>query len=239
MEQQALRRRVRKPTQYGTCQACGDVVALALSSGTIQKHGYVVIDGHDRIACAGSGYAPIEVSRERGEALVKLYRQQLADLRAHGRDTTESVVPRGLSGASALRARFAGDTDVLAARQGADVSRKITDAEKRLRRVEDTLLTGAANIPLIPKASPTHRINALFRRNKDQMVYIVESAEPPTHSQMARNKRLAPTYICRNVETGKRLRVTQNELTRALNEQAPVLIINGEPQRAIAESNAA
>jgi hypothetical protein len=236
--------RVRKPSVHGTCQACGDVVTLAASREPhiVLKHGYLVIEGSVRVACAGSGYPPIEVSRERGEALVALYRQQLADLRTHGRDMSERVVPAGLSGAAALRARFAaGQSGAPPVPQpDASLPIKIREIEKLLRTVQDTLATGSSKEPLRRKASPTHRINAMFRRSKDSMVYIVEGIEPPSRQQTAINRRLAPTYMCRNVETGKRIRVTQNELTRALNEQIGMVPLSrGTPVEIENESSAA
>lgn len=215
------RRRNRKPTTYGTCQVCGDVVALAVRSDPhhVIKHGYAVIEGHDEVPCAGSGYPPLEVSRERGEALAKLYRERLSDLRMRG--SNSNAPPPGLTGAAALRARFTSTSQPAVESFAPDTraSAKIAEVERSLRDVENTLLTGASAKQPRPKASLAHRLNAIFRRNKDSLIYIVESMDAPAEGLARKNRRLAPTYLCRCVDTGKRVRITQNELTRALNEQ--------------------
>jgi hypothetical protein len=221
MEQQPkLRRRVRKPTQYGTCQVCGEVIALAVSvePHIVVKHGYSALaHRHNPEPCHGSGQPPIEVSREFGESIARTYRNQLRELQAINHDVSiDASPPPGLNGAESLRARFAGETESIAVKRvqaAARLREKITDLEKDLRAVENVLITGSSRDVQRRRGSPTHRLQSMFRRTKDSRVYIVIEEDSNT---MGTGK---TTYRCRDVESGKVIRVTKNELTRALNDQ--------------------
>jgi hypothetical protein len=214
------KRRNRKPTVYGTCQVCGEVIALAVSADPhiVVKHGYATTGHrHNPESCHGSGQPPIEVSREFGESIARTYRKQLRELQAVNHDVTiEASPPPGLSGAEALRARFAGETENLAAKRAqatVKLREKIVDLEKALRTVENVLITGSSMNVTRRRGSPTHRLQSLFRRTKDSRVYVVIEEDTNT---MGTGR---TTYRCRDVENGKLIRVTKNELTRALNDQ--------------------
>jgi hypothetical protein len=211
-----MQRRNRKPTTFGTCQICGKSIALAIRAEpvSIQKHGFSVQRGsRDKLACWGSDQPPLEESREYADSLVRFYRQQLRELRQRNHDVAAAVAPpRGISGVSALRARFdSPDTEVAQPRTADPVLvGQIADIERRLALTENVLISGAAGARARRRGTAV-RVNMLWRRRNGH-VYIVESEEPSGPGRRT-------TYWCRNVATGVRERVTRNELTRALNEQ--------------------
>jgi hypothetical protein len=211
---------------------CGKSIALSIRAEpvSIQRHGFSVQGGaRDNLACWGSDQPPLESSREYADGLVRLYRHQLRELRQRNHDVAATTAPpHGVSGIKALRARFnAADTQMLMPRTAdPDLVGQIADIERRLALTENVLISGPAG-QRAQRRGAAVRINMLWRR-RDGYIYIVESEEP-------RGPGRRTTYWCRNVDTGKRERVTRNELTRALNEQGlppkiPVAAPHEEPE---------